>query len=91
MCLSISLSLFFCLSISAFLHVFLCLVFRAADWLFSHPDDLDFAVAQALGGGGRGGGGAASGLPAGASVEVEVDPLTQRGECREQRAESRER
>ena len=30
---------------------------RAADWLFSHSDDLDAAVAEVLGGGGGGGGG----------------------------------
>ena len=30
---------------------------RAADWLFSHVDDLDRAVDEALGGGGGGGGG----------------------------------
>ena len=48
-------------------------LFRAADWLFSHPDDLDFAVAQALGGGSGGGSG-------GAVAEVTaVDPLSQRG------------
>ena len=30
---------------------------RAADWLFSHSDNLDAAVAEAMGGGGGGGGG----------------------------------
>ena len=34
---------------------------RAADWLFSHSDDLDSAVAQALGEGGGGGGGGGGG------------------------------
>ena len=34
---------------------------RAADWLFSHADDLDSAVAEALGGGGGGGGGEGGG------------------------------
>ena len=34
---------------------------RAADWLFSHADDLDAAVAQALGQGGGGGGGGEGG------------------------------
>ena len=45
---------------------------RAADWLFSHPDDLDFAVAQVLG---NSSGEGASGD----KVVAEVDPLTQRG------------
>ena len=44
---------------------------RAGDWLFSHMDDLDAAVAavkQQAAGGGGGGGGAAAGGGAGAAA-----------------------
>ena len=42
---------------------------RAADWLMSHMDDLDAAVAEALGGGGGGGGGGAGGGGGGGDAE----------------------
>ena len=46
---------------------------RAADWLMSHMDDLDAAVAEALGGGGGGGGGGGAGGGGGGGDAEECD------------------
>jgi len=46
---------------------------RAADWLFSHPDDLDFAVDQVLGGS------SGDAPTSGGESTAEVDPLSQQG------------
>ena len=47
---------------------------RAADWLFSHSDDLDGAVAQVMGGGGGGGGGGDTGGDGGGGDVVNDGP-----------------